>query len=132
MNLATAAVVRLRAEGWEEPIFAWKRWASPEPGHAVIVCSLADDWTAGRTSAAYPLLRVLTYAAPDDQQTAEAVAVEVSERIRTVLHRPQGGAPYWGTLRVLSSLQAGAGAPAEVLGHEGWVVRSLTFEVEIG
>lgn len=57
---------------------------------------MADDWTAGRTSAAYPLLRVLTYAAPDDQQTAEAVAVEVSERVQGGLHRPQVGAPYWG------------------------------------
>lgn len=133
MNLPTAAVLRLQAEGWPEPIYAWRRWDGPEQGSAVIVLTEADTWTAGRTSAAYPTLRVLVTAAPTGQQDdAEAIAVEVAERVRTVLHRPQGGAATWGALRVLSSLLAGAGGPGGVEGHESWVVISQTYEVQTG
>jgi len=129
VNLVTAAVTRLQAEGWAEPVYAWRRWHDPQPGSAVVVLTMADDWSAMRTTAEAPVLRVLTTAAPHDgQDDAEAIAVEVADRVRAVLHRPQGGAPVWGAVRVISSMHAGSGL-AEVEGHEGWFVRSLVFDV---
>ena len=131
MNLVTAAVTRLQAEGWAVPIYGWRRWHDPEPGSAVVVVTMSSDWAAMRTTAEAPVLRVLTYAAPTDKQDdAEAVAIEVADRVRAVLHRPQGGAPSWAGVRVLSSLHSGSGL-AELEGHEGWYVRTLTFEVQV-
>lgn len=130
-DVVTAAVIRLEAQGWPEPVYAHRLWGAPEPGSAVVVVTLGSDWAAMRTSAAAPVLRVQVYAAPSaDQDDAETIAIEVADRVRAVLHRPQGGATYWADLRVISSLCAGSGL-AEVEGHESWRVRSLTFEVQV-
>lgn len=133
MDIATAAVIRLQAEGWPAAEvsgnFAHRRWSDPQPGAAVIVLSSSDDWSSTRTSALLPSLRVAVYACPTEgQQDAEAIALYVAGMVRQALHRVAGGVEQWGEVRTLSCQHVGSSL-SEVEGHPSWRVRTLTFEV---
>lgn len=131
-NIVTGVVEALSLADVGAEVLAWRRWHDPEPGDSVVVVTSLDDWSSTRTSAEVPTIRVAIYSAPDDgQENAESVGFTVATAVRAVLHRPQGGAVFWGDARVLQSYQVG-GSLAEVEGHETWRVRILTFEVLTG
>lgn len=113
-------------------MLAHRRWTDPEPGQCVVVVTETDDWSPMRTTAQAPTIRVLIYAAPSPgQDDAEAIALAAGDRVRAVLHRPQGGAPTWAGIRVLNCMHVGSSL-GEPEGRPDWRLRSLTFEVQTG
>ncbi len=143
--LAQPALVNAlgRTPGGSPMLFQHQLYTPVEGTSAsAIVLSSAGAWATANTynTVRFPRLLIEMYCDPKRDMGRNTVDPgEVYRRVDSlfgildrILHRPQGGTQYWGTVRTISCVRSGEPRPYRVPDGDGLMRAELYYSIEMG